>query len=40
MESKGMVLNYYHKKTPITRGKGSFVLPPPDQLDYFKNTIC
>lgn len=24
-----MVLSYYHKKTPINRGKGSYVLPPP-----------
>ena len=25
-----MDLNYYHKKTPVNRGKGSCVLPPPD----------
>lgn len=39
MELKGTGLNCYHKKTPIARGKGSFVLPPPDELDYFKNNI-
>lgn len=40
MELRDTGLNCYHKKTPITRGKGSFVLPPPDVLDYLKNKIC
>lgn len=25
----GMDLSYCHKKTPTSRGKGSYVLPPP-----------
>lgn len=40
MELRDTGLNCTIKKTPIARGKGSFVLPPPDVLDYFKNKIC